>query len=313
MLDIIRKKASAWGTKVIFGVIIIVFVFFFGYNQMTRQGRENNVVARVGSHAITRPEFNLVYENTLKMYQNIFKDNEGGMPKDMEKSVQQSAVNQLIQQTIVRSIADQLDVGPSKSELVALIRTLPVAQDESGQFNPIVYKQRWLPYFKQKYGLDYEDLINSDLAIEHVNGVFSLNGDEPAPRSLFDLEKTKYTFLVTEYSDEASAKADKDGKAVKVPPVTVATRGALFAPKDADAAWQKIFSLEQSSQTDEPLAGTDKWYKVKLVKIERPTDEDWAKEKEEFTKRVQGNSERDLLRAYVQQELKNAKVKTYLE
>ena len=38
MLQLMRKKAQSWMIKVIFGVIIIVFVFFYGYRQKSDRG-----------------------------------------------------------------------------------------------------------------------------------------------------------------------------------------------------------------------------------------------------------------------------------
>jgi hypothetical protein len=310
MLDIIRKKASAWGVKIIFGIIIVVFVFFFGYNRMSQKsGGGKGAVARVNGTTINRPEYNLAYESAYKMYQNIFKGSENGLPEGVEKSVRATAVNQLIEQAVVKSLGKQLNLTPTDNELIDAIRNSPVAKDESGKFDPYLYKQRFLPYFAQKYNLDYEALVSDDIIVEKVGNLFKLAGNAESPKSFYEIEKTKWTFDVTAFDSEETAKSGKGGSTNKYGPLTIRERDQLFSSGDADiTVWKSVFSGSK-----EPLHLGDKWYVVKTTKVEKPKEEEWQKEKDDYKKMLSSRTERETYAAWIGSSVKKAKVTKYIE
>lgn len=315
MLDIIRKKASAWGVKIIFGIIIVVFVFFFGYSRMSKdKGGGKYVVASVNGVAITRPEFQMAYDNVYKMYQNIFKVQDGGnLPEGIEKSVRNSAVNQLVQQSAIRQLGDKIGLQPTSFELADTIKRSPAAANEKGEFDPILYKQRFRPYFAQKYNMDYEDAVKQDMTVQRVNDIFRLAKDAPDARELYNVEKTKFTFNVQEFAAEADAKANKKGKAVKTEPAAIRERSTVI-PGDIDIAlWEKIFSLLPNTGLSEPVKAGDKWFTVKLVKVSKPSDVEWEKEKQDFEAALTDRTGKEIFQTWISAYLKDAKIKTFIE
>lgn len=316
MLDIIRKKASAWGTKIIFGIIIVVFIFFFGYNRISQRykGAKGNIVAKVGSASITRPEYQMAYDNTYKMYQNIFKTPDGNLPEGVEKSVSATALNQLIQQTVIQQIGEKLGAGPSEFELADTIRNSPVAKNDRGEFDPLLYKQRFLPYFSQKFNLDYEHLVAGDIIAQKVRDIFASSAKEADPRPLYDLQNTKWNFEVSAFDTEALAKAGKSAKPNKFGGVTISSRSQLFPEDVGAAAWGKVFSLTPAKPVlAEPIKVADKWYMVKLTKLEKPTDAQWEKGREDFIKQIATQNEQSLFQSWISAALKKSNVKKYIE
>ncbi len=315
MLDIIRKKASAWGVKIIFGIIIVVFVFFFGYSRMSEdKGGGKHVVASVNGVAITRPEFQMAYDNVYKMYQNIFKVQDGGnLPEGIEKSVRNSAVNQLVQQAAIREIGQNIGLQPTSFELADTIKRSPAAANEKGEFDPILYKRDFLPYFAQKYGMDYEDAVKQDMTVQKVSEIFKLAKDAPDAREVYNIEKTKFTFNVQEFTSEADAKANKKGKVVKTEPATVRERGTVIPGELDISLWEKIFSLKPNDSLSEPVNAGDKWRTVKLVKIVKPTDAEWEKEKQDFEAELTDKTGREIFQTWVSAYLKDAKIKNFIE
>lgn len=317
MLDIIRKKASDWGVKVIFGIIIIVFVFFFGYNRISQRykgARGGTVVAVVDGTNITRPEFQLAYDNTYKMYQNIFKGKEGeALPEGVQKSVKNTALNQLIQQEVIKSLGEKLDIQPTNLELAESVRNSPTAKNEEGQFDPYLYRHRFLPYFAQKFNMDYEDLVRSGLLTQKVQDIFALGSKAPLAKGFYDMEKTKWTFKVTEYDNEDLAKANKGGKPKKVGPINISERGQIF-PADIDIeTWEKVFTLKTKSKSAAPINVSGKWYVVKTVKIDLPQNSQWEKDKETYFKTISSRNEQELFQTWISSLLKTAKIKKYIE
>ena len=72
MLTYMRKNAGSWIVKVIFAVIIIVFVFFYGYG--SKQGPEERVLVTVGAAKITTAQYRKAYSNMLQMYQQAYQN-----------------------------------------------------------------------------------------------------------------------------------------------------------------------------------------------------------------------------------------------
>ena len=72
MLSLMRDKAQSWIIKILFGIIIIVFVGFYGFS-----GNEDTVkepVVTVGEKKISMKEFQEAYKNMLQFYTNIYKN-----------------------------------------------------------------------------------------------------------------------------------------------------------------------------------------------------------------------------------------------
>jgi len=316
MLDIIRKKASAWVTKIIFAVIIIVFIFFFGYSRMASRvrGASGGVVASVNGHNITGPEFQLAYDNTYQMYKNIFKTPDGALPEGVEKSITSSALNQLIQQAVVKNFGKKLGMTPTDEEIAKIIQKSPVATDETGKFDEFMYKKRFLPYFSQKYGIDYEYLVAGDVLLSNVKNVFGSAAKAPFARENYNQDNTKWTFSITEFDNEQDAKNGKNGKEKKVGPVSIAERSQVF-PSTADiSVWQKVFTFDSNNPSlKEPVNAEGKWYKVKIAKIDLSSNDQWNKDRESFVKNSEINNERNMFQLWVSTLLKKAKIKTFIK
>ncbi|PIR17579.1 MAG: hypothetical protein COV46_03680 [Deltaproteobacteria bacterium CG11_big_fil_rev_8_21_14_0_20_49_13] len=318
MLDIIRKKSADWGVKVIFGIIIIVFVFFFGYSRMSQRdkgARGGTVVARVNGEIITRPKFQLAYDNTYKMYQNIFKGKEGEpLPEGIQKSVTATTINQLIQQSIVDQLGNKIGVGPTDMELAEAIKNSPAAKDENGQFDPYMYKRRFLPYFSQKYNMDYENLLKEEIIIQNVQSVFKTEEKAPFAKPLFDMSNTKWTFDVTEFDNEDLAKAGKQGKTKKVGPVSISERSQII-PSDIDVeVWDKIFTLRtEKGAPAAPVQAGEKWYVVRPLKIDLPQEAQWQKDGETFQKTVATQNGQEFFQLWISSLMKDAKIHRYIE
>lgn len=315
MLDIMRKKAAAWVTKLIFAVIIIVFIFFFGYSRMASRYKDGgSIVATVNGQNISKAQFQIAYENTLQMYKNIFKTGDGQLPEGVEKSVVTATVNQLVQQQVIENYGDKIGLEPTELELAEAIKSSSVARDENGQFDEFMYKKRFLPYFAQKYGMDYEYLVKGDLLLQNVQDVFRSAGKAPFAREEYNKNNTKWTFEVSEFDNEAAAKGNANGKAKKVGPINIAERSQLFPATSSEEAWHKVFTLNTGSAAlNDPIKAGDKWYRVKIAKIDLPTEASWQKDAESFIATQSTAAERDLFQTWVSNLLKKAKVKTHIQ
>jgi len=140
MLQLMRKHAKNWLMKVVLGIIIIVFVFYFG-SMRDRQAAE--AIAEIDGSRIAYAEFKNEHQNLLELYRQRYGDN---LTDDMLKKMnpKQQAMDNLINRAIILSKANDLMLDVSDDELKASILYYPAFQI-NGVFNNNLY-QRVLRY-----------------------------------------------------------------------------------------------------------------------------------------------------------------------
>ena len=69
MLSYMRENAGSWIIKVIFGIIVVVFVGFYGFSDLRKAGKDTTI-AKVGNRKITMTQYQTAYKNTLEMYRS---------------------------------------------------------------------------------------------------------------------------------------------------------------------------------------------------------------------------------------------------
>lgn len=279
MLDVLRKHASSWMIKVILGAIIISFAFFFGYNRMTRAKRSiqglapGEPVATVNGVEISDTEFRFFYDRSLDRLREAIKGE--GMAEQMQKFAMSMTLNQMIQRQLLLQTAEQLGIKVTDDELASVIRKNPELIKD-GQFDPIFYKHQYLPYFENRFGIDYEELVRQDLTIQALESMFQ-NVDGVSASTT---EEQLWTFEVVSLKQEDKALAQsflgandwaalaKKTKAdvKKVGPITMAERSKILAGRGTFEDYTKIFLLSsQRPVLNEPLELGDTIFLVRFV------------------------------------------------
>ena len=130
MLDVMRKHARNWLMKTILGIIIIVFVFYFG----SMGGRDRaERVAMIDGKPIVYAEFQREYQNMIEMYRQRFGQ---GLTDEMLKSLnlKQQALDNLINQAVIMKKAEVLNVRVTDDDIKAMILAYPGFQ-RNGAFD----------------------------------------------------------------------------------------------------------------------------------------------------------------------------------
>jgi peptidyl-prolyl cis-trans isomerase D len=136
MLRFMRKYAAGWMIKIIFGLIIIVFIFW-GVGGM--QGEGEKTVAEVGSHKVSRVEYEEAYKRLVEMYKNIFKDKfDENMAKTLK--LREAAMNDLVDRYLLIQKARELGMTVSDKEFRDRLETVD-AFKKDGKFNKKVYQE----------------------------------------------------------------------------------------------------------------------------------------------------------------------------
>lgn len=136
MLDRLRQNAESWGIKIAFGIIIVVFVFYFGMGNFTE--KKEAVVAYVGGEAISAREFQKAYEDSVTAMR---RQNPGISAEELNTpQFKQAILGQLVNTKLMLAAAAKMGIKVSPAELRAVISSIPAFQNAQNAFDPVIYK-----------------------------------------------------------------------------------------------------------------------------------------------------------------------------
>ena len=135
MLSLMRKHATSWLIKIILGAIVVVFVLW-GVGSWTSQ--RSGMVATVNGEMITADDYRLAYKRLIEQVRQSFGNN---LNDELIKTLQleKQALNQLIDSTLMRQAASDLEMRVSDEELSRSIRNISAFQT-AGVFDPRLYQ-----------------------------------------------------------------------------------------------------------------------------------------------------------------------------
>ncbi|HET58529.1 MAG TPA: hypothetical protein ENN35_08835 [Deltaproteobacteria bacterium] len=136
MLALMRKHARNWLMKAILGIIILVFIFYFG---SMRGGKETEKIASVDGIKITRSEYLREYRQLMDLYRQRY-----GMSLSDEVlgmlNLKQRVYDALIDRAVILAKADELNLDVSDGEVQQAIFSQPHFQ-RNGVFDPDIYER----------------------------------------------------------------------------------------------------------------------------------------------------------------------------
>ena len=136
MLGLMRKHARNWLMKIILGIIIVVFIFYFGSIGWKQRVER---IALIDGKPIVYVDFQREYQNLVDVYRRRLGR---GLTEEMLKSLnlKQQALNNLIHQAVVLKKAEELNVRVTDQDVRAAILSYPAFQ-RNGAFNEWIYEQ----------------------------------------------------------------------------------------------------------------------------------------------------------------------------
>lgn len=135
MLDIMRRNAQSWVVKIIFGIIILVFVF---WGVGTFGATNPELLLRINGEPVTLKDFRAEYNRQV----NIAKSQMPNLPEEIFKSEEhlQRVLAAVIDKTLLLQEADRLGLEVGVGEVQKAIVAMPAFQNEKGQFSLEIYK-----------------------------------------------------------------------------------------------------------------------------------------------------------------------------
>lgn len=293
-----------------------------------RVGAEGATAVNIDGFPVSQSEFEFFFNRNLDRLKQSFKDQE--LPDFARKMAQSTTLNQLVAREVTLIQADELGIIAPDVEVAGLIRTSMA--DERGDFDPIAYRHQFLPYFKGRFGMDYESLVRQDIRANLLESLLA-SVDEKTPDAGNSPEGVTWTFesvtldpnalvsaglikSVEEANGIAEEIAKQDPKnwkkklgALKIEskksgPITIAQRKTLLDGQGAFEDYEEIFKLtKENSGLNKVVKRGGKLYVVRLLdKFSKPGEN--AKD---------ANDPGSFYRAWISRLIAKAKVQSFLE
>lgn len=172
VLDFLRKKTRSVFTYVVFALIIIVFVLYFGYGDVGE--RKEHWVAKVNDQPISYQDYQGAFARLVQFYQEMNKTTLDS--KTVEAlGLKKQAYEMMVDNCLLHQGADELGFAVPKAELRDTILTTPAFQRD-GVFDAELYKRALWQSKLKLTPEEYEtrvavDLVNSRMRTLVQDGV----------------------------------------------------------------------------------------------------------------------------------------------
>jgi peptidyl-prolyl cis-trans isomerase D len=198
MLDAMRKNAQSWGVKIVFGLIIVVFVFW-GVGNFSKDTA--SVVAYVDGRPILVKEFEKTFQESLRMVRN---QNPNVTDKELaEGGFRWQVFSQMLTQTILAAQAAKLNISVSDAELRKEIARVPAFAGENGKFDAKRYEE-----LLKANGLsltEFESDMRQNLTLEKLGNYITLPAEvtEAEARSLYEFSRQQAVIEYIPFTSDA--------------------------------------------------------------------------------------------------------------
>jgi peptidyl-prolyl cis-trans isomerase D len=198
MLKFFRKHARGWFMLVFMGIIIFVFVLYFGTD---RSMQTANALAVVDGYVVTESEY---YNEYSKMTDMVKARYGGALTADILKQMdlKKMAYDNLINRQVIIARAKDMKMQVSEDELKQMIMAMPALQTD-GKFDNDKYRQ--LLRFNRMTAEDFEAGQKVSLAAGKIETII-LEGIKVSDEEVLDLytlqnQKINLSFMVVAGSD----------------------------------------------------------------------------------------------------------------
>lgn len=209
MLDFLRKRKRSWIITFLLGLIIVVFIAFYGGSKYQDRGAPD--VAEINGDTISQRVFALQYQKTLERYREMLK---GSLTPEILKSLnlKSAVLEEMVKNRLVLQEAQALGLTTSDEELmdaIGQVREFQVA----GRFN----KERYMQLLRANRltPAEFEEEQRDQLTIQRLYGVIldstRISDAEVRERYRLEQEKINLQYLRLQVSDAvAEVKLSED-------------------------------------------------------------------------------------------------------
>jgi peptidyl-prolyl cis-trans isomerase D len=179
MLNLMRKHARNWLMKIILGIIVIVFIFYFG-SIGGRQRAER--IATIDGKTIVYADFQREYQRTLDMYHNRLGQ---ALTEELlkELNLKQKTLDNLVNQLVVLKKAEEMKIAVTDEDVKMSILSYPAFQ-QNGVFNERVYQQ--VLQNEKMSPEEFEEMLKKNLIASRMENLIQ-DGVKVSDQEMYDL------------------------------------------------------------------------------------------------------------------------------
>ncbi len=261
MLTELREKSQSFGIYILFGILIFVFIFFFGpQSEGCQPGGTtmnlNDWAAEVGGEEIVQREVEISVMRQ-RLYDPDFDDSAEGLAL-----MRRAAALQIVEQAVVEQSARQMGIAVSDEALSQYIISddnpdFPLFSDQAGNFDP----QRYRAQLTQSLGATadiYRRAKRREMIVQRYLQFLGsqVQVSEAEARAAFDRSRRTWNleYVAVDPAEHAGPIAEP-----------TAADGAKYAADNADAV--KAYYEENKGNYDR-----DQEIKVRRVLIRKPKE-----------------------------------------
>ncbi len=250
MLEIMRENASGWIVKILFAIIIIVFVFAFGMSGLDTGN--DPVLATVNDQVITRAEFEEAFQRAAESMRRANPQVTSAQLQSPQ--FKQLIFNQLVNSRLLLTEATRLGIAASDEEVFAAITRQSVFWNQEGQFDRNIYQMalRSIHMTPAQFEANFRNEFIADKVKNMVRKAGEATSDQA--RSIFDWvnETVTIDYIQSSPAEFMDSVEVTDGQVQEyytknektfMVPEQVRIRYIRFTPEDL-ASYQKVTDEE---------------------------------------------------------------------
>jgi len=193
MLDVLRKRKRSWVVTFLLGLVVVVFVLFYGGRNIREP--ETEKVAEVNGEVISQREFGAQYQKMVDVYRNVLK---GELTPETLKNLRlkNTVMDDMIQQRLLLQEGRRLGLEVTDEELMEAIARVPEFQID-GRFS----KNRYLQLLRANRinPGEFEEERRRELAVQKLYGLIldavRVSENELRDQYSFAQEKVAFNFI----------------------------------------------------------------------------------------------------------------------
>lgn len=238
VLSLLRKKARSLFIYIAFGIIIVVFIFYFGWGRIGDNGE--TWAAKVNDLPISSQKYLSYYKQMESYYRELYKDAFTSATAE-QLGLKEKALDSLIEQSILLDSANETGVTVPKERVQEQIQDLEVFQTE-GRFD--LEKYRHLLRTNRITPQEFEEGQVNDMMVELIQSLIQ-NAAKLSERELWEQfvaenERVKLDYVEIDpakvsveeqISDEEAGKFYEENKEQFRVPDKVKIQYVEFSPK----------------------------------------------------------------------------------
>lgn len=191
VMESIRRSTDSTAMKLVFGAIVIVFIFW----GIGGAGAQVQLIAEVNGERITDTQFNKMMRNASRA--------QGPMDEQGQRELARAVIDVLVAQELVLQEAKAAGLEVSDDEVAAVVVQDPAFQNEDGVFNKKFYEKSLKARGYTKGG--FEEETRKRLLLNKVQSVAGagVRVSKSEVRQAFDAQATQVSVRWMMFSEDA--------------------------------------------------------------------------------------------------------------